>query len=53
LWFLIQFMSGVGSLGLPSSANMGGVAWWAHIGGFLMGLFLAKGIGRRPVDTFG
>jgi len=52
LWFLIQFMSGVGSLGLPSSANMGGVAWWAHIGGFLMGLFLAKGIGRRPADNW-
>src|SRR5579863_5156936 len=42
LWFLIQFMSGVGSLNAPNSANLGGVAWWAHIGGFLVGMFLAK-----------
>ena len=51
LWFLIQFLSGVSSLGLPASASMGGVAWWAHVGGFLIGLVLAKGTGRRPVST--
>src|SRR5229473_1057337 len=33
-WFLIQFFSGVASLGV---SNQGGVAWWAHIGGFLLG----------------
>jgi membrane associated rhomboid family serine protease len=37
-WFLIQFLSGISTLG---QANQGGVAWWAHIGGFLLGLFLA------------
>jgi membrane associated rhomboid family serine protease len=36
-WFLIQFLSGVTTLG---QANQGGVAWWAHIGGFLMGVFI-------------
>ena len=36
-WFLIQFLSGVSTLG---QANQGGVAWWAHIGGFAVG-FLA------------
>ena len=40
LWFLIQFLSGVSSLG---TANMGGVAWWAHVGGFLLGVLLAGG----------
>ena len=30
LWFLMNFLSGVGSLG---SIDAGGVAWWAHIGG--------------------
>ena len=35
-WFVIQFFSGVGSLG--PSAQGGGVAYWAHIGGFLLGL---------------
>jgi membrane associated rhomboid family serine protease len=37
LWFVLQFLSGIGSLG--STAN-GGVAVWAHIGGFLLGLFI-------------
>jgi membrane associated rhomboid family serine protease len=31
-------LSGVSSLG---TANMGGVAWWAHVGGFLLGVLLA------------
>jgi membrane associated rhomboid family serine protease len=39
LWFLIQFISGVGSLGIK---NAGGVAWWAHVGGFILGLALAR-----------
>ncbi|HEV2223045.1 MAG TPA: rhomboid family intramembrane serine protease, partial [Candidatus Acidoferrales bacterium] len=34
LWFAVQFLSGIGSLG---SAQAGGVAWWAHVGGFLLG----------------
>ena len=38
LWFIVQFLSGVGSLG---AANTGGIAWWAHIGGFLIGLLFA------------
>lgn len=35
LWFLEQMISGIGSIG-PSTS--GGVAWWAHIGGFVFGL---------------
>ena len=35
-WFLLQFFGGLGSLG-PSSQT-GGVAYWAHIGGFLLGI---------------
>ena len=37
-WFLVQVMSGVGSV---SGAEGGGVAYWAHIGGFLFGLIFA------------
>lgn len=48
LWFAVQFLSGLGSLGGGSAANAGGVAWWAHIGGFVLGMFLARGMGRRP-----
>ena len=40
IWFVTQGFSGVASLGMP--AGMGGVAWWAHIGGFLFGLLMAK-----------
>jgi rhomboid family protein len=49
LWFLMQFVSGVASLGVPD-AQAGGTAWFAHIGGFIAGpilLFLLGGA-RRP-----
>ena len=35
-WFVLQVLSGVASLGQAEMA--GGVAWWAHIGGFLAGI---------------
>jgi membrane associated rhomboid family serine protease len=37
-WFLLQFLGGLPSLGSAS----GGVAFWAHIGGFAVGVALAK-----------
>lgn len=37
LWFVLQFLSGVSSLGMAAT---GGVAWWAHVGGFLLGMSL-------------
>jgi membrane associated rhomboid family serine protease len=43
LWFLLQFASGVSSLGMAAT---GGVAWWAHIGGFLLGMLITS-IARR------
>ena len=36
-WFAIQFVSGAGTYGSTAS---GGVAWWAHIGGFVAGAIL-------------
>ena len=36
LWFLMQLLSG--TLALGAHANYGGVAWWAHIGGFAAGM---------------
>lgn len=45
LWFLMQFASGAASLGRP--AGTGGVAWWAHIGGFLAGIVFLKLLGGR------
>ncbi|MBI4459091.1 MAG: rhomboid family intramembrane serine protease [Acidobacteria bacterium] len=37
-WLLLQFLSGVASISLAQS--VGGVAWFAHIGGFLAGIVL-------------
>ena len=37
IWAVTQFFSGVASLGVPT-AQTGGVAWFAHIGGFVFGL---------------
>lgn len=36
-WFVQQLMSGLGSIGLGGE-EAGGVAWWAHIGGFVYGI---------------
>jgi len=44
LWFIVQFFSGIVDLG-----GMGGVAWFAHIGGFLTGLLLVVPLKRRQV----
>ncbi len=38
-WFLVQLISGISALGAQSS---GGVAWFAHIGGFIAGLILVN-----------
>lgn len=44
-WFLIQFFSGAAAI---SSAHGGGVAWWAHIGGFVLGIILIKIFSKSP-----
>ena len=41
IWFLLQFLSGAATIG-QVTALTGGVAWWAHIGGFLAGMLLLK-----------
>jgi membrane associated rhomboid family serine protease len=48
LWFLLQLISGFGSLA-ETSAGEGGVAYFAHIGGFIAGalLILPMGLGQR------
>jgi len=38
-WFILQFFSGLGSIGY-SQVSQGGVAWFAHIGGFIAGMIL-------------
>jgi membrane associated rhomboid family serine protease len=43
LWFVLQLFSGVASLGGP---DVGGVAFWAHIGGFVVGLVVGLVVSR-------
>jgi membrane associated rhomboid family serine protease len=51
-WFLMQFLSGTASLAVSTSANTGGVAWWAHIGGFIMGIILVKLLAPRSRQAY-
>ena len=43
LWFLIQFLSAAGS-----NTHGGGIAWWAHIGGFIAGIIFLKMLLKLP-----
>jgi membrane associated rhomboid family serine protease len=45
-WFVIQFFSGVGSIGY-SQMSQGGVAWFAHVGGFVAGIILILVLGTH------
>ncbi len=46
-WFISQLFSGL--LSLAGAAGQSGIAWWAHVGGFVMGLLLVYPftLGRR------
>jgi len=46
VWFLFQLLLGFGSL--SAHTTDGGVAFWAHIGGFLAGMALGPLLARRP-----
>jgi membrane associated rhomboid family serine protease len=49
LWFLLQIYYGAGDLATPTG---GGVAYFAHIGGFLFGLALIKLFANRVHDDY-
>ncbi|MBV8519833.1 MAG: rhomboid family intramembrane serine protease [Acidobacteria bacterium] len=44
-WFILQLFSGVGSLGVPDAQDVGGTAYFAHIGGFVIGMLLIAPFG--------
>jgi membrane associated rhomboid family serine protease len=50
-WFVMQLYSGFQSLSMPGGASVGGIAWWAHIGGFVFGIFAVLFFARRPKPT--
>ncbi len=50
-WFLLQFFNGTLSLGMRGP-GFSGVAWWAHVGGFLFGLGVSLPA-KRPRRLYG
>jgi len=51
-WFIVQLFSGVAAIGVSSQATMGGVAYWAHIGGFVAGMILTPLLRQRRRHAF-
>jgi membrane associated rhomboid family serine protease len=55
LWFVMQFVSGLGSLASTNDLP-GGVAFWAHVMGFVAGALTVRVVRRRErtsVDWWG
>jgi membrane associated rhomboid family serine protease len=46
-WFALQFIGGT-AMSVADTAQGGGVAFWAHVGGFLAGVILIKLMPQRP-----
>jgi len=51
-WILLQLINGLPSLLFASARHGGGVAWWAHIGGFIAGLVLILFFKQRRARLF-
>jgi membrane associated rhomboid family serine protease len=47
-WFVIQFLSGAATSVAYTSQTGGGIAFWAHVGGFVAGIVLIKIFPERP-----
>jgi rhomboid family protein len=52
-WFIMQFFYGAASLAATSVSQTGGVAWWAHVGGFVIGILLVGLFPRKDRRGYG
>jgi membrane associated rhomboid family serine protease len=49
-WFVLNFLSGTATaLAVQTRHSMGGIAFWAHVGGFISGALLIKLFGEREM----
>ena len=48
IWFVLQFIPAIGQVAVPDIGGQGGVAYFAHVGGFAFGLALVKLFARHP-----
>ncbi len=53
IWFALQFLPAVGQLATPELAGGGGVAYFAHVGGFAFGLAFIHLFAKRRSDKYG
>jgi membrane associated rhomboid family serine protease len=51
-WFISQLFNGLFALTAADVFQSGGVAWWAHIGGFVFGLAVIRLIASRPAPSY-
>jgi membrane associated rhomboid family serine protease len=47
VWFMLQFLPAIGQVGTDAVSGGGGVAYWAHVGGFAFGLAAIKLFANR------
>ncbi|SRR5579871_1293757 len=50
-WFVLNFLSGTATALTVQAHSMGGIAFWAHVGGFLSGALLVKIFGERQMRS--
>ena len=50
-WFVLQFLGGAQSLSVAHGRDVGGVAVWAHVGGFVAGAAMSKVFPERGRRT--
>jgi len=50
-WFLLQFLGGTATVLSVQAHNMGGIAFWAHVGGFVSGALLIRIFGERQLRS--
>src|ERR1700733_4484756 len=50
-WFVLNFLSGTDTALAVQGQNIGGVAFWAHVGGFISGALLVKMFGERRLRS--
>ena len=48
-WFIVQFLSGTATAIATAARDTGGVAVWAHVGGFATGILLVKLVPKRRI----
>ena len=52
-WFIVQFFSGAATSIAYTNQSTGGIAFWAHVGGFVAGIFLIKVFPQRRRSRYG